>query len=176
MAKDGTNRGGARIGAGRKAKPLDEKFIDGDIFNPTKQKDKSIFRIPTPKAYLDADQKSKGGNYKTCAKQVYKETFNWLKSCNCAEFVSPQLVENFAQTMARHIQAEQAIADSGLLARHPTTGEPMTSPLIKISLDYLKAAQQLWYQISQIIKQYGVEDYDNTSDVMENLLSFRKER
>lgn len=31
MAKDGTYRGGARIGAGRSHKPLEEKVADGDI-------------------------------------------------------------------------------------------------------------------------------------------------
>ena len=29
MAKDGTNRGGIRIGAGRKRKPLEEKIAEG---------------------------------------------------------------------------------------------------------------------------------------------------
>ena len=29
MAKDGTNRGGARVGAGRKKKPLAEKIQEG---------------------------------------------------------------------------------------------------------------------------------------------------
>ena len=30
MAKDGTNRGGRRPGAGRKSKPLTEKMLDGN--------------------------------------------------------------------------------------------------------------------------------------------------
>lgn len=29
MAKDGTTRGGARIGAGKKSKSLDEKILEG---------------------------------------------------------------------------------------------------------------------------------------------------
>ena len=29
MAKDGTNRGGARVGAGRKKKPLAQKIAEG---------------------------------------------------------------------------------------------------------------------------------------------------
>lgn len=35
MAKDGTNRGGARIGAGAKKKPLADKITEG---NPGKRK------------------------------------------------------------------------------------------------------------------------------------------
>ena len=33
MAKDGTNRGGARVGAGRKKKPLAEKIAEGKAEN-----------------------------------------------------------------------------------------------------------------------------------------------
>ena len=53
MAKDGTTRGGARIGAGKKSKSLDEKILEGK-FNPAEnvkktphlkhQKQKNIFR------------------------------------------------------------------------------------------------------------------------------------
>ena len=35
MAKDGTNRGGARIGAGQKKKPLADKILEG---NPGRRK------------------------------------------------------------------------------------------------------------------------------------------
>ena len=31
MAKDGTNRGGARVGAGRKPKALQEKLLEGNL-------------------------------------------------------------------------------------------------------------------------------------------------
>ena len=34
MAKDGTNRGGARIGSGQKKKPLHDKLLEG---NPGKR-------------------------------------------------------------------------------------------------------------------------------------------
>ena len=40
MAKDGTNRGGARPGAGRKKKSLDEKIMEG--------KTPKILKLPTP--------------------------------------------------------------------------------------------------------------------------------
>ena len=34
LAKDGTNRGGYRVGAGRKKKPLAEKILDGQVAKP----------------------------------------------------------------------------------------------------------------------------------------------
>ncbi len=152
MAKDGTNRGGRRIGAGRPRKSLDEP-------NP---RDSQDFEIPAPKDYISAQQRDGG---KTCAEQIYRETFDWLVNCNCAELVSPQLVETFAQLMARHIQAEREVSRTAFLARHPTTGEPTPSPLVRISLDYLKAAQQTWYTIQQIVNSQGVDEIPDFSDL-----------
>ena len=65
MAKDGTNRGGARIGAGAKKKPLAEKIAEG---NPGKRKltiidfedqaaDLEGQQIPKPSKLLSATQK-----------------------------------------------------------------------------------------------------------------------
>lgn len=145
MAKDGTNRGGARIGAGRKKK------------NHTVQ-------IPKLKEYLEAEQRGGG---QTCAAQVYQDTFDWLAGCDCAEYVNPQLVETFAQAVSRHVQAESEISRTGFIARHPTTGEPMRSPLVQISLDYLKAAQAAWYSIQQIVDAHTTtDDADDLLDLL----------
>lgn len=168
MAKDGTKRGGARIGAGRKKKSLEEKLLEGQVLSPELLNlEPSAFEIPPPKEYISAEQKT-GRFY---AETVYRETFSWLKSCSCAELVTPQLVEDYAQTIARHIQAEEILTRAGLLAKHPTTGEPTTSPFVKISLDYLKAANQLWLQIYQIVKENSTTaGAGSSSDTMELIL------
>ena len=172
MAKDGTTRGGARIGAGRKSKSAEEKRLEGVEILPKKIKNNQK-KIKNPKSYLTAVQKD---GSKTFARRIYRETYDWLKKNNCADSISAQLVENFAEVMGRHIQTEGQISQSGFIIRQPTTGEPMTSPLVKISLDYLKAAQQLWYQISQFAKENGTYNGgDEAADIMENLLTFRKE-
>jgi len=64
MAKDGTNRGGARIGSGQKKKPLADKIAQG---NPGKRKleiidfqntaDLKGQEMPKPRAMLSAVQK-----------------------------------------------------------------------------------------------------------------------
>ncbi len=65
MAKDGTNRGGARIGAGAKKKPLADKITEG---NPGKRKltviefedqaaDLEGQQMPKPSKLLSATQK-----------------------------------------------------------------------------------------------------------------------
>ena len=168
MAKDGTKRGGARIGAGRKKKSLEEKILEGQALTPEPLNlEPSAFEIPPPKEYLTAEQKT-GRFY---AEQVYNDTFNWLKSCGCAELVAPQLVEDYAQAIARKIQAEEILTRAGLLAKHPTTGEPTTSPFVKISLDYLKAAQQIWYQIYQIVRENSTTaGAGSATDTMELIL------
>ena len=172
MAKDGTTRGGARIGAGRKSKSAEEKRLEG-VGNLPKTIKNNQKKFKNPKSYLSAIQKD---GTKTFARRIYRETYDWLKKNNCAETISAQLVENFATVTARHIQAEMQISQSGFIIRQPTTGEPLITPLVKISLDYLKAAQQLWYQISQFAKENGTySGGDEAADMMERILTFRKE-
>ena len=47
MAKDGTARGGARVGAGRKPKPLVDKIADGRAAN--------VMALPEPAEIEGAD-------------------------------------------------------------------------------------------------------------------------
>ncbi len=173
MAKDGTRRGGARIGAGRKPKPLDDKILEGKIIPLEVINPKDEFEIPQPKEYISAEQKD---GYKTYAEKIYNATYQWLKSCGCAEIITPQLVENYSQTIGRHIQAEELLTKEGLLTGHPTTGMPIASPYVRMSLDYLKSANQLWYQIYQLVKENGVRDggINSADGMMENILGLVK--
>ena len=169
MARDGTNRGGARIGAGRKRKSLSERMLEGNEKPPVMfEKTQASFDFPAPKSYLSITQRD--GSI-LAAKQVYDATYAWLAKCGCADSVNPQLVEDYAQTTARFIQAEGELSRAGLIIRHPATGEALPSPLVKISLDYLKAAQQIWYQINQFTKENGAANSGNAgTDTMELIL------
>ena len=80
MAKDGTNRGGARIGAGAKKKPLADKITEG---NPGKRKltviefenqaaDLEGQAMPKPSKLLSATQKD---GKPLVAEEVYKATW-----------------------------------------------------------------------------------------------------
>ena len=61
MAKDGTNRGGARAGAGRKKKALSEKIAEGNPgHRPLTMIDSSTMEgvdMPPPSDYLSAMQR-----------------------------------------------------------------------------------------------------------------------
>lgn len=170
MAKDGTCRGGARVGAGKKRKPLEEKIIEGQT-DVEEIPNRAIIskKIKPPKKYLIAEQKGGGKLY---AKQIYKETWEWIIAHGCEAFVPKQLVENYAQVTARHIQCEEFLSSYGLIAKHPTTGEPISSPFHKMGNDYVRLSSQLWYQIYVIVRDNATKGIigNSSDDVMEGLL------
>ena len=100
MAKDGTNRGGARYRSGPAKKPLADNLMDG---NPGKRKlsvvefphaaDLKGGDMPKPRELLSARQKD--GRALEAA-EIYAITWEWLRERGCAEIVSPQLIERYA--------------------------------------------------------------------------------
>lgn len=163
MAKDGTVRGsGVRVGAGKKSKSLQEKIVDGQLADLKIGEDTfEEFNPLPPKEYLTAEQK---GGSKLCTELIYFETYRWLKSVGCERIVTKQLVEDYALAKARHIQAEEILSKFGLLAKHPTTGEPTTSPFVKMSIEYNKQATQIWCQIYAIVKENSAKGQIGSND------------
>ena len=109
MAKDGTNRGGSRVGAGRKPKALTEKIDKGKTAKVMQTPDMMTNDLPDPadfegadippmKEYLQAKQKN---GKDLCAKEVYTETWIWLKERNCDRLVNIQLIEQYAMSVDR---------------------------------------------------------------------------
>lgn len=181
MAKDGTNRGGARVGAGRKAKPLVEKLADGNTGH-RKTKITSFEDIPNlqgvempkPHEMLSAEQRD--GSVLQ-AKDIYEQTWKWLTLRGCSTLVSPQLLERYAMAAARWIQCEESINTYGLLGKHPTTNSPIASPFVNMSQSYMNQTNRLWYEIFQIVKDNCAGDYSGVNpqdNVMERLLKARK--
>ena len=182
MAKDGTNRGGARVGAGAKKKPLADKIAEG---NPGKRKltviefeDKATDlegqQMPKPSKLLSATQKD---GKPLVAEEVYKSTWEWLAERRCATLVSPQLLERYAMSVARWIQCEEAISDFGFLAKHPTTGNAIQSPYVAMSQNFMSQTNRLWMEIYQIVKENCATEYSGDTpmdDAMERLLRARK--
>ncbi len=177
MAKDGTNRGGMRIGAGRPRKSLSEKMLEGSEKNQIKAGKNQTFstspaKIPAPSKYLSEKQRD---GTKLAAAKIYRETYNWLGRYGCAGEVNQQLVEDYAQATARHIQCERELSRSGMLTRQPD-GAVVASPLVRISLDYLKAAQQLFFQLRRFVEENGTLGGGGEVDTMERILRFSTER
>lgn len=176
MAKDGTQRGGRREGAGRKSKKSNGNqtpFIgitDLDAPDVIEGAD-----IPPMKEYLKAKQKN---GKETYAEEIYNATYLWLKKRGCDKLVSQQLVESYALSCARYIQCEEAISEFGFLAKHPTTGNAIASPYVQMSQSYMKQVNTTWYQIYAIVKDNGsadIEELDSQDIMMERLLKVKKE-
>lgn len=182
MARDGTNRGGARVGAGAKKKPLAEKIAEG---NPGKREltvidfdgqsvDLEGQPMPKPSKLLSAKQKD---GKKLLAADIYKKTWEWLQERGCSSLVSPQLLERYAMSVARWIQCEEAVTEFGFLAKHPTTGNAIQSPYVAMGQNFMSQTNRLWMEIYQIVKENCTSEYSGATpqdDAMERLLMARK--
>jgi hypothetical protein len=179
MAKDGTNRGGARVGAGRKSKALSEKIGEGrsaSVVQLPDAPDLAGMDMPPVKYYLSVLQKN---GIDLDAAEVFRETWEWLKARRCEELVSSQVIGQYAMAVARWIQCEMAVSEYGFLAKHPTTGAAIASPYVAMSREYMKQASQIWYQISQVVKENNATSYQGANpqdDLMERLLTSRRNR
>jgi len=173
--------GGARIGAGNKKKPLADKILEG---NPGKRRltvvefidtaDLEGQPMPPPREYLAAKQKN---GKELLAVEIYEKTWQWLYERRCAHLVTPQLLEQYAMSVSRWIQCEECITEFGFLAKHPTTGNAIPSPYVTMSQSFMKQANNIWYQIYQVVRENCAADYKGTTphdDVMERLLTARK--
>jgi len=181
LAKDGTNRGGARIGAGAKKKPLADKIAEGNpggrkltVMEFSNTADLEGQEMPKPNKMLEAIQKD---GKALVAGEIFKTTWQWLDKRGCAALVSPQLLERYAMSVARWIQCEEAITEYGFLAKHPTTGNAIQSPYVSIGQNYMNQTNRLWLEIFQIVKENSTGDYKDSNpqdDMMERLLLARR--
>ena len=177
MAKDGTMRGGPRPGQGRPKKALTEKINNGtaDAAPVLQVPDELVGAdMPPVKDYMKMAQKN-GETF--FAEEVYTETWQWLKERGCEKLVNPQIIEQYAMSVARWIAVEVFISETGYLARHPTTGNAIASPYVSMSRDYMKQVNQIWYQIYQVVKENCSVEWGGASpqdDIMEKLLRARK--
>lgn len=186
MAKDGTNRGGRRVRAGDKPKPLAEKIAAGEDANIIEFPAPELHAddlpdaadlvgedMPPPSEYLSAHQKN---GKPLGADEIYKETWLWLKSRGCERLVNKRLLESYSQAFARYVQCEEALSTYGLLGKHPTTGGVIASPFVQMSQTFQKQANMIWYEIFDIVKQNCTTSFDGSpqDDMMERLLRSRK--
>ena len=183
MAKDGTNRGGARIGAGAKRKPLVDKVAEGNpgkraitVINFENAENLEGQEMPKPSEMLSAVQKD---GKRLVAAEIYEKTWEWLHERGCSSLVSPQLLERYAMSAARWIQCEEAVTEYGFLAKHPTTGNAQRSPYVAMAQDYMAQTNRLWMEIFQIVRENCSSEYGGETpqdDLMEKLLTARKGR
>ena len=181
MAKDGTARGGQRFGQGRPKKALKEKLETGnpggralEIFDLPDPPEMEGTDTPDPRDYMLEEQRS---GIELCAADVFKETWEWLASLHCERLVNRQIIDQYAMSVARWSQCEHVISRYTMLSKHPTSGNPIASPFVTMSQNYIKQANQLWYQIYQIVKENCTADYEGSNpqdSAMDRLLKMRE--
>ena len=167
-------RGGKRPGAGRKKKSNVEKTINGNPGGRTLEvlniPEMEGAEMPEPHDFLSSTQKD-GSQLQ--AKEIYTETWEWLKEIGVSSKVPIPLIERYAMSLARWIQCEELTSKLGFLSKHPTTGKPIPSPFINIGINYMNQAVKLWYEIFQIVKENCSIEFDGVTpqnDLMEKLL------
>ncbi len=171
MAKDGTNRGGARVGAGRKKKSLAEKIQNGQkaiaLAMPIDDNLEGE-EVESIRDFLSEDQRI-GDLY---GKEIWDQMVSWLRERNCAHLINPHLLEQYCMAMARWIQLERINNEMGFLSKHPTTGAAITSPFVTMAQAYLKQANLLFQQIFSIVSENCREPVTGNpqDDLMEKLL------
>ena len=105
MAKDGTNRGGARPGLVQRKNHL-LKNIEGKVKNeaPPYYKNQLFLKgdVPPIKDYLKASQKS----VRTYALKIYSRDLDLAKERGCEKLVSTQLIEQYAMSVSRWVNAK----------------------------------------------------------------------
>lgn len=160
---------------GRPPKAIMDKIVEG---NPGKR-DLTVVNFPTseesvmpkPRKYLS--EKQLFSSTKLDARQIYTETWEWLKVRGCEQLVSKTVIERYAIAAARAIQCEQFISSEGFLAEHPTTHADIASPYVTISEKYTKQANNMWSMIYQVVKENSLTPLNKNSsgaDPMEELL------
>ena len=169
------------MGQGRKPKALAEKLVAGNpghrpmlVMELPEGTQLDGEEMPEPGEYLQARQRN-GGALE--AEKIYRETWLWLKERGCERLVSKQLLEQYAMSVSRWIQCEEAISEYGFLSKHPTTGAACASPYVAMSQQFMKQVNQIWYQIFQIVKENCSSEFSGNTpqdDVMERLLRSRK--
>ena len=172
-------RGPQRGMGGRPRKALKDKLAEG---NPGKRKLEVLefpselegADMPPPKEFLSAMQRD-GSTLP--ARDIYKETWEWLRERGCSTLVAPALLERYAMSAARWIHCEEAISRYGYLGKHPVSGQPIQSPYVAMSQNYMKQTNRLWGEIFQIVRENCASEYGGASpmdDVMERLLLSRR--
>lgn len=150
MNSKGTNRGGPRLGAGEKKK----NGVPFKVVEPPEAAAEQAKQKPAP-AWMKRRQLE--GRAALTAEEIQRKIDAWLIERAVRQYVPDHLVEMYSMALARYIQTEEEISKTGFLAKHPTTGAPMTSPYVSMSIEYAKQVQANWWQIYQTIR-------DNTQD------------
>lgn len=147
MAKDGTQRGGARETSGRKARHeanLADNYHEfcGDIAKPAD--------------FLLEEGKEAVG--------IYAEMYRWVASFDCLNIVPQSMIEEYAFLTARHRDCERELRNRG----YDASGDKL-DPVHKMSVEYYKQASNASFAIRSMVDKaianaQPANDYEDDMD------------
>lgn len=171
------NHGGKRMGAGRKKQDTVTKVLNGTAATaelPAFSVNSELrgAEMPKPNEYLTKETRQVSTANR--GKEIYERLWNWLKERDCHLLVNPESLQQYALSLSRCEQAENAIHDYGFLAKHPTTQLPCESPYVRIAQKYQKQAQGQWSAIEVNIAErlrYFVDKNAGSNDPLDIILN-----
>lgn len=172
--KKGTTNGGKRLNQGSEPKKKSAAFRIVELPETAAEMAK---QRPTPD-WMRRQQMD--GRAKLQAEELKQRIDAWLIERGVRQHVPDHLIEMYSMALARYIQVEEEISKNGFLAKHPTTGAPMTSPYVTMSLEFSKQVQADWWQIYTTIKEATAGDknpevLEQPTNSLMDLLAKKKE-
>ena len=156
--------GGYRPNAGRKKKPVGEKLLEG-------KKGENFEVVDFGENAKELPSKPPD-NLNDRAKAIYRKVYNWLKAMDCLKGILPYHLEEYAKCKDRWLMVEDMIESHGVLMKG-SNDNPTQSPLINISMLYLKATNDIWNKIYVVVRESKITNWDGSNpntDVMEEIL------
>jgi hypothetical protein len=154
--------GGRRIGAGRKAKSLQDKLLEG---NPGKRPVR-VLSIPDDCAispelpeYLSEFAVF---DIEFSIEETYARTVKWLERTKCLHLINPELVEEYALLKTRWRECEFVVSNKFLMESTSGVGvEP--SVMIESAARYLKLAGEVWDKIWTVVAANSMMPFGDDS-------------
>lgn len=82
--------------------------------------------------------------------ELTKDVTALLAKSNCLEKVPIYQIEQFCTCYVRWLECEEKNTALGLIAKHPS-GAAVESPYVKIGLEYMRQANDIWDKIQSRI-------------------------
>lgn len=82
--------------------------------------------------------------------EVYERTWTWLHERACDHLIPAQMLEQYAMAIST---VRGGDFGTGFSAKYPTIGNAIPSPYVSMSQSFSKQANNLWFQIYQVVRE-----------------------
>jgi len=157
--------GGARPGAGRKKKALNDKILEG---NPGKRKIKIVtfetdsFQLENPPSFL-AQNGIEGAEDVPSATEIYQMVAEFVEKSGCGHLIAPLLIEDFAHLRRSYLECEYINRTKGRIANGKR------SPYVTMAIDYSKQAMAIFDRIWNTLAQNSEQPYEGKNEFLSML-------